>query len=78
MRSFIFTAVVTSCFLLTPAATLSAHEGHGSPVAHDGLLHYVVNPSHSIPFVIFGVSIAWFARKLLHNTLKRSHQTPHH
>jgi len=31
------------------AGTVFGHEGHGHSAAQNGLLHYVVNPSHSVP-----------------------------
>ena len=33
---------------LFAAPTVQAHEGHGHPDHAEGILHYVVNPSHSV------------------------------
>ena len=37
-------------FALMPS--VFAHEGHGHPEHPQGILHYVVNPSHALPIVI--------------------------
>jgi hypothetical protein len=34
-------------FLVSANATVMAHEGHGDPEHTEGLMHYVVNPSHA-------------------------------
>lgn len=36
--------------LLSPEAL--AHEGHGHPAHQDGVIHYLVNPSHALPVVL--------------------------
>jgi hypothetical protein len=42
-----FTGVV---FLrIANCSPLVAHEGHGHPEHQSGLLHYLVNPAHSLP-----------------------------
>lgn len=40
--------LITASLLLLAAPTVHAHEGHGHPEHTEGILHYVVNPSHSI------------------------------
>ena len=72
MRFLNLTTVVTCLLVLTPAAALPAHEGHGAPGAQDGILHYVANPSHSIPLVIITAAVIWSLRKLLRTTPKHS------
>jgi hypothetical protein len=65
MRFLNFTAVLSCLLLLNTGATLSAHEGHGSPAVQDGLLHYLVNPSHAIPLVIVSSVVVWMVKRLL-------------
>jgi len=38
--------------VFSAAVPLAAHEGHGHPGAQDGVLHYVVNPSHAVPVLV--------------------------
>jgi hypothetical protein len=47
-----FLVVACSLALFSATAPLSAHEGHGHPGAQDGVLHYVVNPSHAVPALV--------------------------
>ena len=35
-----------------------AHEGHGDPEHTDGMIHYVVNPSHAIPVMLSVLVVA--------------------
>ena len=39
-----------SILALTPS--VFAHEGHGHPEHPQGIVHYVVNPSHAVPTVL--------------------------
>ncbi|MEY2726312.1 MAG: hypothetical protein RLZZ458_2179 [Planctomycetota bacterium] len=58
-------STVVCLLLLNSCAILSAHEGHGSPAAQHGILHYVVNPSHLVPFVVACAAAIWTTAKLL-------------
>ncbi len=49
-----FVAVIA--VLCTASAGL-AHEGHGHPEHVDGVLHYIVNPSHSVSAVAAAVVV---------------------
>ncbi len=40
--------LIAASLLLFAAPMVQAHEGHGHPEHTDGILHYVVNPSHSV------------------------------
>jgi hypothetical protein len=40
--------LIASSLLLFAAPIAQAHEGHGHPDHAEGILHYVVNPSHSV------------------------------
>ena len=40
--------LIAASLLLFAAPMVQAHEGHGHPEHTEGILHYVVNPSHSI------------------------------
>lgn len=40
--------IAASLSMLFAAPMVHAHEGHGHPEHTDGILHYVVNPSHSV------------------------------
>ena len=40
--------LIAASLLLFSAPMVHAHEGHGHPEHTEGILHYVVNPSHSI------------------------------
>ncbi len=57
----------TACCLISIclAAPLNAHEGHGAPHVQHGLLHYVVNPSHSVPAVVTAAVAILLATRLL-------------
>jgi len=54
---------IAGCLLgVCATAPLSAHEGHGLPGAQHGVLHYVVNPSHSVPALVtalVAVGLGW-------------------
>ena len=64
-------SVACSLAMFCAAAPLAAHEGHGHPDAQDGVLHYVVNPSHAVPALVtaaLALSLGWmlfrrFARR---------------
>ncbi|MEY3457382.1 MAG: hypothetical protein RL215_539 [Planctomycetota bacterium] len=73
MRFLNLTAVFTCLLLLNSSAVLMAHEGHGVPTAGDGLLHYLVNPSHAIPLVLISVAVIWLARRLLNSISEQAH-----
>ena len=56
-----------ACLLLIGSSAF-AHEGHGHPEHTDGVLHYLVNPSHSaggILAMVAAVAIVVVARKAL-------------
>lgn len=63
--------VACSLAMFCATAPLSAHEGHGHPGTQDGVLHYVVNPSHAVPALVtaaIACSLGWmlfrrFARR---------------
>jgi len=40
--------LIAASLLLFAAPMVQAHEGHGHPEHTEGILHYVVNPSHSV------------------------------
>lgn len=40
--------LIAASMLLFAAPMVHAHEGHGHPEHTEGILHYVVNPSHSV------------------------------
>ena len=40
--------LIAVSLLLFAAPIVQAHEGHGHPDHTEGILHYVVNPSHSV------------------------------
>jgi hypothetical protein len=40
--------LIAASLLLFAAPMVHAHEGHGHPEHTEGILHYVVNPSHSV------------------------------
>lgn len=40
--------LIAASLLLFAAPMAQAHEGHGHPEHTEGVLHYVVNPSHSV------------------------------
>lgn len=40
--------LIAASMLLLAAPMVHAHEGHGHPEHTEGILHYVVNPSHSV------------------------------
>lgn len=46
--------LIAASLLLFAAPMVQAHEGHGHPEHTEGILHYVVNPSHSV----FGLYVA--------------------
>ncbi len=49
-------------------SSIFAHEGHGHPEHTDGILHYVVNPSHAgsaLIVAIAAVAIFAIARRVL-------------
>ena len=41
-------SLIAASLLLLSAPMVQAHEGHGHPEHTEGILHYVVNPSHSV------------------------------
>lgn len=45
------------CTVLSAAAPGFAHEGHGHPEHTNGLLHYLVNPSHAVTALLVGAVI---------------------
>lgn len=45
-------------FALLSSSSVFAHEGHGHPEYTEGLMHYVVNPSHSVVAVAGCVAAA--------------------
>ena len=40
--------LIAVSLMLFAAQIVQAHEGHGHPDHTEGILHYVVNPSHSV------------------------------
>jgi hypothetical protein len=40
--------LIAFSLMLFAAPIVQAHEGHGHPDHTEGILHYVVNPSHSV------------------------------
>ncbi|RLS78269.1 MAG: hypothetical protein DWI00_03915 [Planctomycetota bacterium] len=40
--------LIAVSLMLFAAPIVQAHEGHGHPDHTEGILHYVVNPSHSV------------------------------
>ncbi len=50
-----FPRLFTLAAVLCVASSGLAHEGHGHPEHTDGVLHYVVNPSHSVSVVAAAV-----------------------
>jgi hypothetical protein len=40
--------LIAASLLLFAAPMVQAHEGHGHPEHTEGILHYVVNPSHAV------------------------------
>ena len=61
-------------------APLAAHEGHGVPGVQHGALHYIVNPSHSVPTIVMALvafGLAWtLFRKLTHPAKQQVAQIP--
>ncbi len=49
--------LIAASLLLFAAPMVQAHEGHGHPEHTEGILHYVVNPSHSIVGVYIALVI---------------------
>jgi hypothetical protein len=47
--------VASVCTVLLTATAAGAHEGHGHPEHADGLMHYIVNPSHAASGVLAAV-----------------------
>lgn len=41
-----------------------AHEGHGHPEHQDGVMHYLVNPSHFLPGIIILTAIVFAAWRI--------------
>ena len=41
-------SLIAASLLLLAAPIVQGHEGHGHPEHTEGILHYVVNPSHSV------------------------------
>lgn len=46
--------LIAASLMLFATPMVQAHEGHGHPEHTEGILHYVVNPSHSV----FGLYVA--------------------
>lgn len=53
--------------ILVLMPSVFAHEGHGHPEHQQGIVHYVVNPSHLLP-IAFGcaamLTAAWAMRRM--------------
>jgi hypothetical protein len=41
-------SLIAASLLLLAAPIVQGHEGHGHPEHTEGILHYVVNPSHAV------------------------------
>ena len=67
--------LIAASLLLFAAPMVQAHEGHGHPEHTEGILHYVVNPSHSVVgmYVALVVTAAVFVlrRQLKKRTQKK-------
>lgn len=69
-------SLFAASMLLFAAPIVHAHEGHGHPEHTEGILHYVVNPSHSVVglcvALVFTAAI-FVARQLMKNrSLKKA------
>lgn len=65
-----FRWLTSSAALSLTASAAFAHEGHGHPDHTDGVLHYVVNPSHAVTGVtgvVVAVALLFAMRMLVHN-----------
>lgn len=47
--------VASVCTVIFTASAVLAHEGHGHPEHAEGLMHYIVNPSHAVSGVLVAI-----------------------
>lgn len=70
--------LIAASLLLFAAPMVHAHEGHGHPEHTEGILHYVVNPSHSIVglyvAIVFAAAV-FVVRRQLKKRAKRTVET---
>lgn len=70
--------LIAAALLLFAAPMVHAHEGHGHPEHTEGILHYVVNPSHSIVglyvAIVFAAAV-FVVRRQLKKRAKRTVET---
>lgn len=67
--------LTAATMMLFTGSVAQGHEGHGHPEYTDGLLHYVVNPSHSVAgLYVAAVAIAaiYIVRRQLRKRAQKS------
>ena len=67
--------LIAVSLLLFAAPIVQAHEGHGHPDHTEGILHYVVNPSHSVVGLFAALVITAAVFIVRRQFKKRSQQT---
>ena len=67
--------LIAVSLLLFAAPIGQAHEGHGHPEHTEGILHYVVNPSHSVVGLFAALVITAAVFVVRRQFKKRSQQT---
>ena len=67
--------LIAVSLLLCAAPIVQAHEGHGHPEHTEGILHYVVNPSHSVVGLFAALVITAAVFVVRRQFKKRSQQT---
>ncbi len=67
--------LIAVSLLLFAAPIVQAHEGHGHPEHTEGILHYVVNPSHSVVGLFAALVITAAVFVVRRQFKKRSQQT---
>ena len=67
--------LIAVSLLLFAAPIVQAHEGHGHPDHTEGILHYVVNPSHSVVGLFAALVITAAVLIVRRQFKKRSQQT---
>ena len=67
--------LIAVSLMLFAAPIVQAHEGHGHPEHTEGILHYVVNPSHSVVGLFAALVITAAVFVVRRQFKKRSQQT---
>jgi hypothetical protein len=71
-------SLIVASLLLCAAPNVKAHEGHGHPEHTEGILHYVVNPSHSVVGLYTALVITAAVFAVRRQLRKRSRKTVEH